>query len=217
MQLQITGKIKLTDLIEQIRTVPLKEPAPDGTSIFPYQHASISLRELDPSEVNPTTFYVLRQNLQKQRELRQFLLNKEGVDTLHLNCALQFTDHEGKQRTLMPPVVELGKRTVRYIPAAHELTHERAATITIPLLNDGAHRAMLARELGDTFNVLYVVGIDHHHPFYAHPNSWEDVQIVDAVPNTQAAKKLYSRENCKTLFRDFDVLGCGSIRPLGSK
>ena len=217
MHIQVIGKIELEDLIAKIRQVPLKEPAADGSSIFPYQNASISLRELHSSEINPTTFYLLRKNLQTQRELRQFLLDTQGIDSLHMNCALQLMDQNGEQRTLIPPVVELGKRTVRYVPTAHELTHERPTTITVSLLNDGAHRVMLARELGETVHALYIVGVDHNHPFYAHPNAWEDIQIVDAVPATSSEKKMYSRTNCATLYRNFGVLGCGSIRPPGSK
>jgi hypothetical protein len=215
MHITLVKEISLEELMEKFRDVPLKEPAPDSSPIYVYKDASISLREFDPREVNPTTFYVLRHNLQFQRDLRKVLL-ESGIDSLHLNGAVVLQDEQGKQRTLMPPVIELGQRTISYVPGPHEITHHRKVTINIPLINDGAHRVMLARELGQTFHGIYVVGADPSHPFYAHPNSWDDVQIMDSVPATPHEKKLYLRENCATLYRNFDVFGCGTLRSPGS-
>ncbi len=215
MMIRIVNHWSLYDLLERVRSVPLKKLGADGQPIFPYRNALLSLRELHPDEVNPPTFYALRQNLQVQRDLRAALL-EQGHDSLHLDGALELEDDQGERRMLFPPVIELTLRTVRYVPQEGEIVHQRAVTVLLPVVNDGVHRLLLARELGETFRALHVVGADPHYPYYAHPNAWSDVQIMDRVPATQGDKKMYSRLDCTALYRDFAVFGCGGIRPPGS-
>ncbi len=217
MKVEVIKKILLDELVAQVRRVPLMQRAGDGSEIRVYQNASIFLRRTDPREVNPTSFYLVRGNLQFQRNLRATLM-EQGIDTLQLEGALEIrVDDADQVWALMPPVVEVTSRKVRYIPAAGEIDYEKTQQVQIPVINDGVHRVWIAREADEFFNGLWVARADPAFPFYAHPNSWDDMREVDAVPSSRAAKKLYSKEDCYALYRDFGVLGCGAPRPLGPK
>ena len=216
MNLEIIESVPWQELEQRVRQVPLlKARKPDGGQIFVYEQADISVRNVLPDEVNPTSFYALKEGLQTQRDLRDALLDQHSIDTLALTELLRLRTEQGQEFGLMPPVVELQTRRVRYAPAEGELTYDDVFEIKIPLVNDGLHRFMIAREVGSGINVIYVVGADPEFPFYAHPNSWSDVKLVDGVPKTKAEKKLYSRENNDLLYRDFGIFGCGAPRGTG--
>jgi len=67
------------------------------------------------------------------------------------------------------------------------------------------------------FNGIYIVGALESHPFYAHPNEWERIKIVEEVPKDKKDKKFYSRPDCYALYRNFGVLGCGAPEAQASK
>ncbi len=216
MKLEIIERVPWQELEQKVRQVPLlKARKSDGGQIFVYEKADISLISVSPEEVNPTSFYAVIDGLQKQRDLRNHLLDRHGIDTLELTELLRLRTEDGQEFGLMPPVVEVQRRRVRYVPAEGELSHEGTFEINIPLINDGLHRFMIARELGSRVNVIYVVGADPEFPFYAHPNSWNDVKVVDSVPKTAAEKKAYLRVDSNLLYRDFGVFGCGAPRGTG--
>ena len=143
------------------------------------------------------------------------MLDKQGIDTLMLDCLLKLKNEEGQEFGLMPPVVEVQTRRVRYVPGKGELSHEGTYEIQVPVINDGLHRFMLARLVGKPVRVIHIARSDPEFPFYAHPNEWSRVRVVDRVPATKEEKKLYSREDCYALYRDFGVLGCGAPRGTG--
>ena len=215
MNIKIVNRISFADLVERIRKVPLVKKSEDGSEIFVYDKARISLRELDPDEVNPTTFYLLKENLKFQEDLRKHLQETEGIDTLLLDIGLEIVNEVNEVWTLMPPIIEVTPRMVRYQPLEGELSYEETVKVQIPIINDGAHRVATARKLGMTFKGIFISGADERYPFYAHPNEWERVKLVDSVPKTKGEKKLYSREDCYGLYRNFGVLGCGKPRMLG--
>ena len=212
MQIEVVSKVSWKELESRVRGVPLIKKKDDGSQIFVYDRADISLRTVWSDEVNPTSFYALRDGLQRQRDLRQTLLKEQGVDTLMLDGLLRLRNGEGQEFGLMPPVVEVQKRRVKYVPGEGEINYDETVELIVPLINDGLHRFMLARELGRSVNVVYIVGSDSEFPFYAHPNSWSEVKLVDSVPKAKEEKKRYSREDCYALYRDFGVLGCGAPR-----
>ena len=212
MRVDILRRIAQNELRSMIRSVPLMNKDPNAEKIYVYKDANINFRTLAPHEVNPTTFYVIRKGLEKQRELRNALL-EQGIDTLKLDGALEIQNDEGKICTLTPPIVELTPRLVRFMPSLpEEIKYEESVLTQIPVLNDGAHRVMLARELGLEFNAIYISGAMSEFPFYAHPNEWDRVKVVDDVPSTKKEKKFYSREECYSLYRDFGAIGCGEPR-----
>ena len=218
MNIEITKVIPLEELIGKVRGVPLLSPDENGNRIFPYENANIELRNVSPHEVNPTTFYLLKENLKFQRELRDYLIMGYGTDSLKLNHGLELANVEkGEEWTLIPPIIEVTPRTVRYIPIDGELEYQETARIQIPIINDGAHRCWISLVDNTNFNSIYISGASERFPFYAHPNEWDRIKIVDKTPSTKREKKFYSREKCYFLYRDFGVLGCGAPRHLGKK
>ena len=216
MNVKIHNKIPFEDLVERIRKVPLQVKDDEGSQIFVYRDADISLRELRVNEVNPTTFYLIRKGLQFQRDLREALLKQHKIDSLHLDCGLEIeVDECEKIWTLTPPIIEVTPRTVIYHPREGEIDHKEKAQIQVTIINDGAHRIGIAKESSSTFNAIYIVGADPEFPFYAHPNEWSRIKIVDEAPSDKRDRKFYSRENCYALYRDFGVIGCGA--PRGSR
>ena len=211
MKIEIIGEIEFRDLAQKIRQVPLMGKKEDGSNIYVYENANISLKELKVDEVNPTSFYVIKDNMQFQKELRAELLIK-GIDTLHLNKAYELKNEKGEIWTLTPPIVEVTQRYIKYIQQEGELKYGDIVKVNVPIINDGMHRISLAKELYETFNSIYISGVPVEHPFYAHPNDWARVKEVDKVPSSKLEKKFYSRESCYGLYRDFGVLGCGAPR-----
>jgi hypothetical protein len=115
--------------------------------------------------------------------------------------------------TLTPPIIELAFRTIGYFPTHEEIDHSNTKTrINIPLICDGIHRVAYSRERDGFFNGIKIVGANQDYPYYAHPNGWEMVKFVDEVPASSSEKKLYSRQNCYHLYRDFGIIGCGKPR-----
>lgn len=216
MNLEVVSQIPWAELKDKIRRVPLKKTAADGNPIFVYSGAKIEHREFLSDEVNPTSFYALRRNLQTQRELRKELIAKYNIDTLNLEQGVVIRNHDVQQEwTLIPPIIELTPRTIRFVAQPEEISYDESVRVQIPIINDGLHRVMLARELQLPFRGVYISGANAQFPFYAHPNSWDMVNFFDDIPKTTREKKLYSRADCYGLYRDFGVLGCGAPRNLG--
>lgn len=213
----IIRHIEFEELEKMIRRVPLKGKDESNNEIFVYKNASINLRkDINPMEVNPSTFYLIKSNMDKQRLIRDELMAIR-YDSLHLDCAIEILNNENKVCTLMPPVIEVTPRVVTYIPREGEIAYASSYTIQIPIINDGAHRVYMALESNETFNAIWISGADQSYPFYALPNEWEKVRIVDSVPSTKEEKKLYVLPNVYHLYRDFGIIGVGEPRGLGGK
>ena len=218
MKITILERYTWNDLEVQLRTVPLKGDA----TILPYQHARISLKRFFPEEVNPPQFYLLRGNMHTQIMLNRVLREDHGIDTLHLNGAVKFEIQDTNMKaedcikTLTPPIIELTPRTVHYVPQSGEITYEQPTKIMIALINDGMHRVGIARLLQSDFTGVFVSGAPEAYAYYAHPNNWDQVFMVDEVPKDKTQKKMYTRENVYFLYRDFSVLGCGKPREAGA-
>jgi len=215
MKIEVVKHIPFPELEQLLRKVPLMEKDEDGNEIFVYKDAKISLKKFHPKEVNPTTFYVLRKALKFQRELRTYLMEEHGIDSLHLNEAIEIVNEDGQLWTLTPPIIEVTRRDVNYVPKEGEIPYDDNVNILIPVINDGAHRVHTALTLGETFNGILISNVMEEYPFYAHPNEWDMVKVVDEVPKTKVEKKFYSRDNCYALYRNFGILGCGAPRNLG--
>ncbi len=216
MKIEILRKIPFKELEESVRKVPLMKKDSRGREIFVYKDATISLRTFTYDEVNPPTFYLINKNLETQRNLFLSLDKDHKITPLELDGALEIRNEKGEIWTLTPPIIEVTERSVRYVPQDGEIDYsEYVNKIKIPLICDGAHRVQVAREYGMPFIGLSIVGADPKHPYYAHPNGWDMVKIVDEVPKTKIEKKFYRYEDCYALYRDFDVLGCGKPRGVG--
>ncbi|MFP4567623.1 MAG: hypothetical protein ACLFN8_01635 [Candidatus Woesearchaeota archaeon] len=215
MRLEPINKIPFSELEQKIRKVPLMQKDENDKDIFVYENANISFRELSPFEVNPTTFYLIEKNLKFQHELREHLMKNFGIDSLHLDAAYELKNENDEIWTITPPIIEITPRTVKYITHKSEIKYDDEVRIQIPIINDGAHRVYTALEQNETFTGVFISNPNKHFPFYAHPNSWTDVNVVQDTPATKEEKKFYSKENCYALYRNFGILGCGAPRGTG--
>ena len=220
MNIEILRKIPFNELEYMIRKVPLVKKDENGSEIFPYKDAYINLRKFRFEEVNPPTFYLLRDNLNTQRNLAKTLTEKYEIDPLRFDneiAAVELKNLDTNEIWLLtPPIIENVSRQISYVRQEGEIDYsDKPITINVPLICDGAHRVAISKEFGGYFNGINIVGASPKHPYYAHPNGWDMVNIVNEVPKTKEDKKLYSREDCYALYRNFDVLGCGKPRGTG--
>ena len=189
-------------------------PDQEGNKIFVYADADISLQNMHPEALNPTSLYLILNGLEFQRDLRQHLLEQYDIDTLRLDNGYVIKN-EDKQVTLLPPVIEVMRESVVFNNDRGDKVYDQAHVINTHIITDGLHRVALARALGIKPKVIIMRGIPYEHPFYAYPNNWEDISIFDGEPETKEQKKLYRREDCYALYRDFGVLDVGVPRHTG--
>ena len=176
------------ELIERMRRVTLLDQ-----SIHPYQDASISVESLAPEFLAPAQLYVLRPNLERQRQLK-YELAKHNVDLFRLNGFIEM-NVEGSPSPIgmIPPVVE---------------ESVEANGRVVNLICDGIHRLFLARLEWVIPEVVFVRGIDKRFPYYAYPNvrGWDDVRPVEVLVESGGSKMLkkwHRVERYKALYRDF--------------
>ena len=212
---EIVREIPWSELETMLRTVPLKASDAQGNQVFPYKSSPIELRCVSTGEISPTTFYLIKKHLEFQERLREELLTK-GYDTLQLKGGLEIVNQTGEQWRIIPPVVEVMHERVVHLNHRGDISYDGKPTeVAVHIINDGAHRVFLARSLGIKPNVVHVTGISAETPFYALPNSWDDVKLFDATPKTMEEKKFYRRKENYALYRDFGVLGIGTPRNTG--
>lgn len=220
MNIQVHTEIPFEKLEKMIRNVPLNRKANNGETIHVYENANISLRtNVNANEVNPTTFYLLKHGIDRQKQIYEQLL-KKGIDMFKLTGALQIYDTDdpeyklnGSMWLLTPPIIEVTPRKIQYHPSfdGDNIIND-IVELKIPVINDGAHRVYTALTLGKTFNAIWISEANPNYPFYAHPNPWNMVEIVDETPKDMSKKKFYSRPNYYGLYRDFGEIGCGGPR-----
>ena len=215
MRIEPINRIPFSELEQKIKKVPLMQKDEHDRDIFVYENANIAFRELSPLEVNPTTFYLIKGNIIFQHKLREHLKKNFGIDTLHLDAAYELKNEDKEIWTITPPIIEVTPRTVKYITHKTEKQYDDEVRIQIPIINDGAHRVYTALREKENFTGIVISNANKHFPFYAHPNAWSDVNIVQDTPATKEEKKFYSRENCYALYRNFGILGCGAPRGTG--
>lgn len=215
--IELIKKISLPELEQMIRAVPLKKTAQDSTPIHVYKNAHIIFKKFKAEEVNPPTFYLIKRNLDFQRQLRQYMLKIYHIDTLNLDSALEIRNKTNDETWLLtPPIIEITPRLIQFVPQEEgEITYKTQIKLHIPLICDGAHRVAIAKESNIEFTAISISNVNEKYLFYAHPNHWDRVKIVDEIPKTKVEKKLYRFEDCYALYRDFDTLGCGKPRYTG--
>lgn len=210
--LEVTEQINFPELEQRLRQLQLLKPDEKGNPIYPYKDAHITFRQVHTDEVNPTTLYLLRSGIEQQRQLRKEFLEQHGIDTLALHGAVVYRTDEGT-RTLLPPIVEVQEEVVRYENTRGDTKYDAPFKVKISVINDGAHRVYLAREEKVFPTVCFITGALAEYPLYAFPNHWDDVKIVDAVPEKKEDKKLYRREDNYALYRNFDSVFEGCSKP----
>tara|TARA_Y100000310_G_scaffold324031_1_gene385340 strand:- start:15442 stop:16113 length:672 start_codon:yes stop_codon:yes gene_type:complete len=218
MDVAIVRRIPFTDLESKLKQVELLKPDSEGNKIYPYKDSEIIFRQAHPDSLVPTTLYLLNENLTVQKELREVMLTKFGIDSLQLDAAytLDFIQGSENQRiTILPPIVENQPESVSYDKhSPDDLPYVRSKHIIMPYLNDGAHRIWLSKELGINPVIADINNVHPKYPLYAHGNSWDDVKLMDEVPSPDQ-KKLYRRKGDRLyqLYRNFDSVFEGCSKP----
>lgn len=180
------------ELEQRVRATPLLQER-DGATVYPYESANIRLQNLAYTDVAPTSLYVLRKNLAAQVAIASDI-SHDGYHPLDLNGGLLLKNQSGEFTGFVPPIVEETDGEGMYVL-------------------DGAHRTSIGRWLGRThFVAIHVSGIRPDCPGYAFPNSWDEIKIMDEVPNDPAEKKHYRGENYRSLYRDFSLLNGSKLR-----
>lgn len=146
---------------------------------------------INPNDVYPAQYYVLRSELNKVSYIRSLILEK-GIDIFSLDGYLKvWTDeNDASVVDILPPVIE----------ESMTRTGDK-----VPIVCDGLHRVYLARKLESKINLIYVKDIPEEYPYYAYPNKngWDDVVEIDSLPHGYI-KKDYRITSHRTLFRDFN-------------
>jgi hypothetical protein len=189
---EVVGAIDWQTLEQQVRHVRLHELR-DGEVVYPYEHAQITLTELDYASLRPTSLYVITRNLEQQRKLATDLA-EQGYDPLALRGGLQVSRDDGTPIGLIPPIVEETTRDGRYIL-------------------DGMHRSYVGWQAGRaTMTAIYITGIREDCPASALPNDWQDMIQYEQTPSDPSLKRRYRPGNTLQYRRDFGPLNGSTPR-----
>ena len=160
-----------------------------------YENAELSLiQNVDIIKtLVPAQRYILRSNVHCILNLAdQF--ERMGVDIFALTGAVLFwyRNDDGEMVgpvPLCPPIVE----------ADCGLTDGF-------LINDGMHRITAARYRNRSINVIGVTNVPAEYPYYALPleHGWDEVQVLEEIPDDYVKKAYRDPVNYKALFRDFN-------------
>lgn len=160
-----------------------------------YKDAKLTLVEgVSTDDLVPAQRYLLKPNLDCISELRDALLQWEvPIDITSLNGGLWVRTKEDPNSSIpvIPPIVEEsiepdGRRVL--------------------LINDGMHRVFVARSLGLPISVVVVRNVPSEFPYYAFALSgaWNDVEVLDELPDNYKKKTYRDPKNYKSLYRDFN-------------
>jgi len=160
-----------------------------------YKDAEVEIRDFDPSEVHPTSLYVLNDKLDRLRGLRAELL-EDGIDIFKLDDILEVNG-----RAIAPPVIEYDG--------------------TNNCIVDGLHRFVLAGDEGRWVRSIFVNRGDISRPIIGQPVDWHEVVFRDDLPTDPKERRrlregiLDTSENLRMNYRDLTVLGSNGRRPSG--
>lgn len=140
---------------------------------YPYQASVITLEAVDISTTRPCALYVLEQGLEMASDLRDALLT-QGIDTLALTEVQAQIVYNWKGQTnciISPPVVEISEDDGN-----------------MPVITDGLHRVMLAKQEGIT-QINSIVIRNTAYPLPALPVEWEEVKVCQLVPPSDEKRR----------------------------
>jgi len=196
-------RVKITKIIhypERILTRKLRDITMLKNSLVHiYENVFISLEKLSVDCLVPPQNYVLSCELLKKRELK-YALEEHGYDLFNIGGYLEFClEGDATPITLLPPIVEE--------------SIEADGTV-MPIINDGMHRAYLARIERRRLEVVFIRGIPKQYPYYAYPvrGEWDKVEIMNNLP-TGYIKKWHRIEDNKKLYRNFDSVFTNCSKP----
>ena len=161
----------------------------------PYADSSISVEEVEISDLRPTQYYAIGSGVENQWWLRRAIL-EAGEDTLRMeNGGITIIDEKKGSGVMLPPIVE-------------EYEHEGL------LLVDGMHRTTLASCLG--MKTILAVVVRDINPKFAVlqrqlPNEWSEVVMFPTLEALKRARqngfvhrrKGYAPNKKNVAYRDF--------------
>ncbi len=186
--------------ISRLLASPLE--AAGNQNILIYKDATARLCDFFPDELNLTSLYVLKRQLERLREIRAHLITLHQIDILRLDAILHLRQEDGTLLGMAPPFVEIYEEQVTIMNKAEE-QHPPPVTLKVPILKDGIHRAWIAREEKIPFRCLLVHGALREHRPYAYPNAWDQVQLCEDKPTL---KKYYRRAEPYSYMRPLKAL-----------
>ncbi len=185
MRLVKVEKHSLEELFEKLRQVSLMQ----NPKQLVYQDCIISLIKLHTDFLIPPQSYVLKQEVQKIRELR-WALQEQGVDLFELNGYVTIWRED------------VPNEPVDVLPVIIEESFEADGSIQ-PLICDGMHRAFVARLEGRLPQVVYIRGLAVPYYAYPWPGGWDKVSLRSDLP-ADFVKKWHRTADYKKLYRDFN-------------
>lgn len=186
---------------ERLKNAPLE--AADGENILIYKNAKIRLADFASEELNLTSLYVLRNQLDFMKKLRKHLMDLYMIDILQLSSILHLKKENGEIVGMAPPFVEIYNEKIHIIPLSEDRYPPNVSLIQVPILKDGIHRAWIAREENVLLRCILLHGAFQECMPYAYPNSWSEVKTVEEKPEL---KKFYRRQNPYTFMRPLKAL-----------
>lgn len=179
---EIVNNLESVKLLTQLKKVKLV----GFPNIEPYRYADISIEKANVSNIFPSAFYLLKNNLNRVIQMYQDLL-KENIDIFNLENLIQYKD-----TALAPPILEI-------------FQDEK-------VIVDGAHRFFIARSLGLS-NIKVILIKNASIPLPVLPIDWESVNILEEVPKVKRIYNPIIPENEHSKFyRDFSHLGSSGER-----
>lgn len=189
----------LFDLMRQVKLL--------GSEFQPYLDAKISLERIRPEYLSPAQNYLWQKEYRKVQELQHLLVTQYQTSLFYLNGFVRFearanADHTWKEINLYPIVVE---DSIEQDGSFHLI------------INDGMHRAALARNLRIIPQVLLVRGAACNYYAAPRPDGWLGVEMRANNPGKNYLKKTHRVHDYKRLFRDFEGVFQGAGRSRGIK
>jgi len=168
-----------SELEKRLRRATLKDRnIPDFS---PYLHADISLEKVRIDDLYPCALYVLKENLNRAGEIRKALRGR-GIDIFNLTENKSLVNYDWGDRRgieMGPPVVEVS-----------------GDDGGILVITDGLHRVTEARM--EEEKEMVVVKVDNVSiPLPVLPVSWNEVKVVDSVPQIKRKFRFSSYEEIK--------------------
>lgn len=164
---------------------------------LPYLDAEFEIKTVQPQDLQPSSFYVLKQRLNFLALLVDELI-REKKELEKIDTILEYKDEFDHQHRIIPPIVEL-------------------TDFKKWMILDGEHRIYIAMERHVEITVLFIRNVKYPYPCLPLPNGWKSVKIVETVPKV---KRLYrpglndTEQTHYTLHRDLDRFGSQGTRKL---
>jgi len=195
----VITKVVYRDHDELLRRLSLVTLQGTGEKI--YAECSVIVRTLQLCNIRPAQNYVLRQDLERVRDLRRSVLDFCSTDILHLTGFLiVYFAGDIEPVHILPPVVE---------------AHTESDGTQVNLVVDGMHRLYLAWLEWTAPKVLLIENVSS--PYYAYPlrgdDPWSCVELREDLPENYIKRwHRMSPPKHKDFFRQFDAPGAFNTR-----